>query len=172
MNLIVLIWHYPYYSSTMNWSDFRYIVPTSSLCDCLPVFYQVENIPDLPSSCLLLSLSYHGLRPRRWKTSQADISFKLVLCCLPEHEFCRPSSTVNISGLYPFTLADCGLITPSDGFTYFVAAISAPYGYRLTCPSLPVPDSNRLEYASFAWRTHKTFDTTFSFNLFVEKVKR
>ena len=71
-----------------------------------------------------------------------------------------PSSIINISGLYPFTLADCGLIPPAGGFTYFVASISAPYGYRLDCPPLPVPDFNRLEYASFAWRTHKTFDNT------------
>ena len=71
-----------------------------------------------------------------------------------------PSSIINISGLNPFTLADCGLIPPAGGFTYFVASISAPYGYRLDCPPLPVPDFNRLEYASFAWRTHETFDTT------------
>jgi len=71
-----------------------------------------------------------------------------------------PSSIINISGLNPFTLADCGLIPPAGGFTYFVASISAPYGYRLDCPPLPVPDFNRLEYASFAWRTHKTFDNT------------
>lgn len=70
------------------------------------------------------------------------------------------SSTVNISGLNPFTLADCGLITPAGGFTYFVASISAPYGNRLACPPLPVPDFNRLECVSFAWRTHKTLDTT------------
>ena len=70
------------------------------------------------------------------------------------------SSIVNISGLNPFTLADCGLITPAGGFTYFVTAISAPYGNRLDCLPLPVPDFNRLEHTSFAWRTHKTFDTT------------
>jgi len=54
-------------------------------------------------------------------------------CCLPANERCRPSSTLNISGLNPFTHTHCGLISPAGGFAYFVAAISAPYGNRLAC---------------------------------------
>jgi len=42
----------------------------------------------------------------------------------------------------------------SGGFACFVAATSAPYDNRLACLPLPVPDFNRLECASFAWRTH------------------
>ena len=90
----------------------------------------------------------------------ASGSLQCEFCCLPANEHCRPSSNINISGLNPFTLAHCGLILPAGGFTYFVTSINAPYGYRLTCLSLSVPDFNRLKYASFAWRTHFIFDST------------
>ena len=124
------------------------------------ILLHAENIPDLPSSYSLLSLSYHGLRPRRRNTCQAvkfSSTFSIVFQTMNSVDL---SSTVNISGLNPFTLADCGLITPAGGFTYFVASISAPYGNKLACPPLPVSDFNRLECVSFAWRTHRTFATT------------
>ncbi len=120
----------------------------------------VENIPDLPSSHSLLSVSYHGHRPRRRKTYQAVKRYRTFSFVFQHMNTVDPSSTINISGLNPFTLADCGLIPPAGGFTYFVTSISAPYGNRLACLPLPVSDFNRLECASFTWRTHATFDTT------------
>jgi len=52
----------------------------------------------------------------------------------------------------------------AGGFACFVTATNAPYDNRLACLPLPAPDFNRLEGASFAWRTHSIFDKTLNVN--------
>ena len=76
------------------------------------------------------------------------------------YELCRPTSIIKFSGLNSFTLLHCSLTSPAGGFSCFVASTEAPYGSKWIRLSFPVPDFNRGHRTSFAWRTHKTFDTT------------